>query len=47
MIKEMRVVLDTNLLLVSFSRNSEFRWVFDRLIDEQITLCVTTDPAIT
>lgn len=39
----MRIVLDTNILLVSISSNSVFRWIFDSLLDEDITLCVTTD----
>ena len=39
----MRIVLDTNVLLVSFSSKSAFRWVFDAFLDEEITLCVTTD----
>ncbi|MCB0713224.1 MAG: putative toxin-antitoxin system toxin component, PIN family [Ignavibacteriae bacterium] len=39
----MRIVLDTNILLVSFSTKSEFRWIFDSFINEHITLCVSTD----
>ncbi|PSR14369.1 MAG: putative toxin-antitoxin system toxin component, PIN family [Bacteroidetes bacterium] len=39
----MRIVLDTNVLLVSFSRNSDFRIIFDCFLNEKITLCVTTD----
>ena len=39
----MRIVLDTNVLLVSFSRKSKYRWIFDNFLDEKITLCVTTD----
>jgi len=39
----MRIVLDTNILLVSFSQRSPFRWVFDSFLQEKITLCVTTD----
>lgn len=39
----MRIVLDTNVLLVSFSRNSEFRIIFEHFIEEELTLCVTTD----
>jgi len=38
----MRIVIDTNILLVSISSNSEFRWVFDSLLDEHFTRCVTT-----
>jgi uncharacterized protein len=39
----MKVVLDTNVLLVSFSTKSSYRWVFDAFLNEEITLCVTTD----
>ncbi|TAK42004.1 MAG: putative toxin-antitoxin system toxin component, PIN family [Saprospiraceae bacterium] len=39
----MRIVIDTNILLVCISSNSEFRWIFDSLLDEDFTLCVTTD----
>ncbi len=39
----MRIVLDTNVLLVSFSHKSAYRWIFDAFLEEKITLCVTTD----
>lgn len=39
----MKIVLDTNILLVSISKKSEFRPIFDSFLDEQIILCVTTD----
>lgn len=39
----MKVVLDTNVLLVSISRKSPFNWIFQNLIDGAFTLCVTTD----
>lgn len=39
----MKVVIGTNVLLVSFSRDSEFRVVFEAFLREEITLCVTTD----
>lgn len=39
----MRIVLDTNVLLVSFSKNSDYRIIFDAFLHEEITLCVTTD----
>lgn len=38
-----KVVIDTNVLLVSFSRNSDFRWIFDSFLNEDIILCVTSD----
>lgn len=39
----MKVVLDTNVLLVSFSQKSMFRPIFDAILDERITVCLTTD----
>lgn len=39
----MKIVLDTNILLVSISKKSKFRWIFDAFLNEQFTLCVTTD----
>lgn len=29
----MKVVIDTNILLVSISRRSPFHWIFQRLLD--------------
>ncbi len=42
----MKLVLDTNVLLVSISPRSELHWVFQRFISEEFTLCVTTDVLI-
>ncbi len=39
----MKVVLDTNILLASFSRNSPYRTVMDRFRNRDYTICVTTD----
>ena len=39
----MKVVLDTNILLVSISPRSPYYWVFQKFIAEEFTLCVTTD----
>ncbi len=39
----MKVVLDTNVLLVSFSARSDTHWIFERFLEEHYTLCVTTD----
>lgn len=38
-----RVVMDTNVLLVSISRKSPFHWIFQKLIDEAYQICVTTE----
>lgn len=39
----MKIVLDTNVLLVSVSERSRLHWVFRKLLDKEYTLCVTTD----
>ena len=39
----MKVVLDTNVLLVSISRRSPFNWMFQQLIAGRYRLCVTTE----
>lgn len=39
----MRIVLDTNVLLVSLSDRSPHHWVFQGLIQGKFDLCVTTD----
>ncbi len=39
----MKIVLDTNVLLVSISRRSRYRWILDALLAERFTLCVTTE----
>jgi putative PIN family toxin of toxin-antitoxin system len=39
----MNIVLDTNVLLVSISPRSEFRWIFDAFLAEKFNLCVTTE----
>ncbi|MBK7408375.1 MAG: putative toxin-antitoxin system toxin component, PIN family [Saprospirales bacterium] len=39
----MRIVLDINVLLVSISPKSDYRWIFDNLVEEKFRLCVTTD----
>ena len=37
------IVIDTNILLVSFSTKSKVRWLFDALLNQKFVLCVTTD----
>ena len=39
----MKVVIDTNVLLVSISDRSPFHWIYKNLIAEKYILCVTTD----
>ena len=38
----MRIVLDTNVLLVSIGRQSPFRPIFDALLNQRLTLVVST-----
>lgn len=38
-----KVVLDTNVLLVSISSKSKLHWIFTSLLEGKYTLCVTTD----
>ena len=39
----MNVVIDTNIILVSLSRRSKTHWVFERFLNQEFTLCLTTD----
>jgi putative PIN family toxin of toxin-antitoxin system len=41
----MKVVIDTNLLWISISRKSTSHWLFDALLNNKFTLCITTDIA--
>lgn len=38
-----KIVLDTNVLLVSISERSRVHWIFRRLLAGDYRLCVTTD----
>ena len=38
-----KVVLDTNVLLVSISSKSKLHWIFKNLLEQKFILCVTTD----
>ena len=38
-----KVVLDTNIFLVSISSKSKYHWIFSNLINGKYILCVTTD----
>ena len=39
----MRVVIDTNILLPCLSQRSSMHWLFKEILNEKLTLCVTTD----
>lgn len=36
-------VIDTNVLIVAVAKSSPHNWIFQRLLDGDFTLCVTTD----
>ena len=38
-----KIVLDTNVLLVSISERSSIHWVFQGLLENEYILCVTTE----
>lgn len=39
----MKLVIDTNIILVSFSEYSPHHWVFKGLLERKFTLCVTNE----
>ena len=39
----MKLVLDTNVLLVSISSRSKYHWLFQKLLDGSFVLCVTNE----
>src|ERR1700733_9722802 len=39
----LKVVIDTNILLVAVSKRSPYHWIFQGLIKGDFTLCITTD----
>ncbi len=39
----LRVVIDTNVLIAMIGLRSPYRWIFDGIINGELTMCVTTD----
>lgn len=39
----MKVVIDTNVLLVSISERSKHHWLYQALLDQKFNACVTND----
>ncbi len=39
----MKVVIDTNIFLVSISRRSPYHWIFQHLLEGNYSLCITTE----
>jgi putative PIN family toxin of toxin-antitoxin system len=38
-----KIVVDTNILLVSISRFSPYHWLFETIIEGKITLCISNE----
>lgn len=38
-----KIVLDTNILIAIIGRRSPYRWIFDRLIEGKLGLCVSNE----
>jgi uncharacterized protein len=38
-----KIVIDTNVMLVCISQKSSLHWIWQALVTERFTLCVTTD----
>ncbi len=39
----MKIVIDTNVMLVCISQKSSLHWIWQTLVTQRFTLCVTTD----
>jgi uncharacterized protein len=39
----MKIVIDTNVLLVATSERAQSRWLFDMFLEEEFILCVTNE----
>ncbi len=40
---KLRVILDTNILLVSISKKSEYYWIFEKLVNEEYDLFISNE----
>jgi putative PIN family toxin of toxin-antitoxin system len=41
--KQLRVVIDTNVLLVSVSSKSKYHWLFEKIVNKDIEIAMTTE----
>ncbi len=41
--RKLRVILDTNILLVSISKKSEYHWIFEKLVNEEYDLFISNE----
>ncbi|WP_353572672.1 putative toxin-antitoxin system toxin component, PIN family [Candidatus Albibeggiatoa sp. nov. BB20] len=39
---ELKIVLDTNVFLVILGKQSSYRWIFEKIISGEFTLCIST-----
>lgn len=39
----LKIVLDTNILIAIIGRLSPYRWIFDRIIDGRLRMCVSNE----
>ena len=39
----LKVVLDTNVLLVSISSKSKYHWIYKKLISKEYDLCISNE----
>lgn len=40
---KLRLVIDTNILLVSVSRRSETHWIIEKFLNKEFDLCISND----
>lgn len=43
MVNRLRIVIDTNVMLVSISSKSKYHWIFEKLLNSEFDLFVTND----
>lgn len=43
MVNRLRIVIDTNVLLVAISSKSKYHWIFEKLLNFQFDLFITND----
>ena len=41
--KQMKIVFDTNVLLVSISRKSKYNWVFQKILNKEINVIISNE----
>ena len=41
--KMLKIVIDTNVLLVSISKKSQYYWLYKKLLNKEFILCISND----